>query len=188
MRRIKSQEKVDMKRILYFLLLIIFTLFTGRAKLQPQSTITNTYNGRSLSVGIIGEIPKVREKQVNFIEIEFSDLEKDTLDSKYDAVFITKNNLQEASEERYSLIYKKSKIPFFFIQSEKSHIPFTIEEISYEEAPDVNDLNYATGIIYKNDNFESWGYGLYRDIENEANIKDVYSRIFETISENTILK
>ena len=125
---------------------------------------------------------------MNFIEIEFSDLEKEILDSKYDAVFITKDNLQEASEEKYSLIYKKSKIPFFFIQSEKSHIPFIMKDISYEEAPDVNNLNYAAGIIYDNDNFESWGYGLYNDIENEANIKEVYSRIFETISENTMSK
>ena len=108
--------------------------------------------------------------------------------NKYDAVFITKDNLQEASEEKYSLIYKKSKIPFFFIQSEKYHIPFTIEEISYEEIPDVDNLNYATGIIYNNDRTQAWGYGLYNDIENETNIKDVYSRMFETISENTMSK
>lgn len=52
------------------------------------------------------------------------------------------------------------------------------------EVPEVHDQAYATGIIFYNDNLKSWSYGLYNDIENEANIKDVYSRIFETISKN----
>lgn len=42
---------------------------------------------------------------------------------------------------------------------------------------------YATGIIYRDDFLNYWKYGLYNDIENQANIEDVYSRIFETISE-----
>ena len=62
MRRIKFQKEIKIKGILYFSLLIIITLFTARAKLQPQSTITNTYNDKSLSIGVIGEIPEVREK------------------------------------------------------------------------------------------------------------------------------
>lgn len=85
-------------------------------------------------------------------------------------------------------VLKESKIPFFFIQTGKSYIPFIQEELSYEKAPEVQDQAYATGIIFDNDNdndnLKFWSYGLYNDIENEVNIKDVYSRIFETISKN----
>ena len=77
---------------------------------------------------------------------------------------------------------KKSKIPFFFIQTIKSYVPFTEEDLSYEEVPDFEDLTYATGILYNDNNLKFWGYGLDSGIENQANIKDVYSRIFETIS------
>jgi hypothetical protein len=173
-----------MKRIRgYFLLVIILSILTSCS--NPQSVKTNTYNGKALLIGIIGETPKVREEKVTFGEIQFSDLEKDTFDSQYDAIFITKNNLSEASQGKYASIYKKSKIPFFFIQTEKSYVPFTEKDLTYDNAPKFTDQSYATGILYNGNKLWIWTYGLYNDIENQANIKDVYSRIFETISKNT---
>jgi hypothetical protein len=179
-----------MKRIRrYFLLvtisiLTILSIFTACSK--PQSVKTNTYNGKDLRIGIIGETPKVMEEKVTFGKIQFSDLEKDTFDSQYDAIFITKNNLSEASQGKYAASYKKSKIPFFFIQTEKSYVPFTEKDLTYDNAPKFTDQSYATGIMYNGNKLNFWGYGLYNDIENQANIKDVYSRIFETISQNTM--
>lgn len=174
-----------MKRILgYFLLVITLSIFTSWNKLQSQSVKTNPYAGRALDIGIIGEALEVREEQVRFTKIQFSDLEEKTFNSQYDAIFITKDNLLEAAQGKYAAIYKESKIPFFFIQTEKSYVPFIQEDLSYEKALEVHDQTYATGIIFDNDNLKSWSYGLYNDIENEVNIKDVYSRIFETISKN----
>jgi hypothetical protein len=63
-----------------------------------------------------------------------------------------------------------------------------MEKLSYEEAPDFQELTYATGIIFNDNKLKFWEYGLYNDIENQDNIKDVYSRIFETISKNNISK
>jgi hypothetical protein len=179
-----------MKRIPgYFLLvtisiLTILIIFTACSK--PQSIKTNTHNDKALRIGIIGETPKVVEEKVTFGKIKFSDLEKDTVDSQYDAIFITKYNLSEASQGKYADIYKKSKIPFFFIQTEKSYVPFTEKDLTYDNAPKFTDQSYATGIMYNGNKLNFWGYGLYNDIENQANIKDVYSRIFETISQNTM--
>lgn len=155
---------------------------------KTQSIKTNLYGGRALSIAIIGETPVVREKQVKFVKIQFSDLEKEAFDSRYDAIFITKDNLSEAAQGKYASIYKKSKIPFFFIQTKKSYIPFIQEDLSYEKAPDMPNQTYATGILCNGDNLKSWGYGLYNDIENQENVKDIYSRIFETISQNTSSK
>ncbi|MBU3186221.1 transcription elongation factor GreAB [Clostridium estertheticum] len=186
-----------MKRIRRYSLLVtilsvitIFGTFTACSKSQPQpqSEKTNPYNGRTLNIGVIGEPPNVREKQVTFVKIKFSDLEKNLFSSQYDTIFITKNNLSEASQGKYASIYKKSKIPFFFIQTEKSYVPFVMEDLTYDNAPTVTDQTYATGILYTGAKLNTWGYGLYNDIENQANIKDVYSRIFETILKNATSK
>lgn len=168
----------------YFLLVIIICTLAGCNRSQPQSVKTDPYGGRALRIGIIGKIPEVRERQVAFVKIKFSDLKKERFDSQYDSIFITKDNLSEAAQEKYKPIYKKSKIPFFFIQSKKGYVPFIVEKLSYEEVPDMQDLTYATGIIFNDNKLKYWGYGLYNDIENQDNIKDVYSRIFETISKN----
>ena len=174
-----------MKRIFgYFLLITMSMIFLSCNTLQSQSTKTNLYVGQKLKIGIIGEIPKVREEQIKFARIQFSDLEKSEFDSRYDAIFIAKNNLSEASEEKYKPIYKKSKISFFFIQSKKSYVPFIQEGLLYEKAPDMPNQTYATGILYNGDNLKYWEYGLHNDIESQENVKELYSRIFETISQH----
>lgn len=142
---------------------------------------TERYKGEKLRIGIIGDIPVIRETQVMFEEIDFDFLNEDDFDSKYDAIFITKENLPEASNAEFAPIYKKSKIPFYFVNSEKSHVIFIKENLSYEDELDVKDGTYITGIFYAKDKF--WGYGLYNNIESQTNIKGVYSRVFEDISE-----
>jgi hypothetical protein len=176
-----------MKKFLAFSLAILIILtFTACKKTQFNNT--NPYNGKGLNLAIIGEIPEIREKQIKFTKILFSDLEKEKFNSEYDAIFITKANLSEAAQVKYVSIYKKSKIPIFFIQTKKSYIPFTQEDLSYEQAPDVPDKSYATGILFKDNKLNYWEYGLYNNIENQVNIKAVYSKIFETISENALIK
>ena len=185
-----------MKRIRGYSLLVTISILTMISILtacsKPQAVKTSQYNNMALSIGIIGEAPKVSEKQVTFTKIRFSDLEKDRFDSKYDAIFITKINLSEASQGKYASIYKKSKIPFFFIQTEKSYVPFTEKDLTYDNAPNFNDQSYATGILYKDNSnsneLTTWGYGLHDDIENQANIEEVYSRIFDTISQHILPK
>lgn len=146
----------------------------------PVSVETPQYSGRSLTIGIIGEVPDVREEQVKFVNIQFSDLEEKPFQEQYDAIFITKDNLSEAAEDKYASIYKESTIPFFFIQSDKSYFPFLYEEGSYDEVTTPSEY-YITGILYTIN--QTWQFGTYNNIENATNIKDAYSRIFETIEE-----
>lgn len=95
---------------------------------------------------------------------------------------------QKLHKENTVSIYKEYKIPLFFIHTEKSYVPFIKEELSYEETDDLSNQTYATGIMYRDNKLQFLEYGLYNDIENQANIEDVYSQIFETISENTMPK
>ncbi|KZS43067.1 hypothetical protein AWU65_00095 [Paenibacillus glucanolyticus] len=136
------------------------------------------FEGRSLVIGLIGETPNIREENIDFEEVTFKQLEEG-LSSDLDAIFITKEFLVEASNPQYAKVYHHSDIPFFYIESKKSHVPFTIEELSYADVPDLSAYAYATG--YYGEESHYWEYGLYNDVRNESNIQDVYSRIFTTI-------
>lgn len=184
----KQRSRGLMKKLkIYFLLVLIFCILTACTKSIPNSIATEQHYGKSLSIGVIGHAPEVQvEEQVEFVEIKFSDLEKET--SQFDAVVISEDNLSEASQAQYTSIYKKSEIPYFFIQSDKSYIPFTQVDLSYEDVPNLSESEYAIGILYDDNDFTYWGYGLYNDIENQENIDDVYTRIIQTISQNSIQK
>lgn len=168
------------KLICSFLIFFLLITLVSCNESESQPTKVNPF-GKALKIGVIGKIPNVKEEQVKFMEIKFSDLENQNFDSNYDAVFITKDNLSEAAQDKYAPIYKKSKIPFFFFQSNKTYIPFVTDNLSYEDAPVLDDNSYAIGIISNGDSYSFWGYGLYNGIENQINIQDIYSRIFETI-------
>ena len=161
-----------------FVLVMLLVFLTGCSVTNVDKT--EKYEGEKLRIGIIGDTPEIRETQVEFEEIDFGFLKEGNFDSQYDAIFITKDNLSEASNAEYVPIYKKSKIPFYFIDTDKSHVNFIMEDLSYEDEPDTEDGMYITGLLYTKDKF--WRYGLYNDTKSEKNIKCVYSRVFEDIS------
>lgn len=170
----------------YFLLLTLFLSLTACSQ-QPDF---DDYTGKALSIGVIGEPPEVKEEQVQFHKIYFDDLMDKKLDS-YDAIFITKENLSQAGEEKYSEVYLNSAIPFFFIAA-KSSIPFTEVAIDFDDltwenwnwTPEDSSV-YASGMMSNPEEevVKSWGYGLYNDTKTEENILNVYSRIFMTIED-----
>ncbi|MBI0580903.1 hypothetical protein IEC97_26605 [Neobacillus cucumis] len=168
-------------------LIILLFVLTGCTVKDSGNTIDNSpiYTGRKLTIGVIGKPPIVREKNVKFNLITFRDLEQLNLSTKFDAIFIMKENLRKAAESKYARIYKSAGIPFFFIQSKKSYIPFIDEETSYDSFPDSQSKDYATGYLELNKEGRYWGYGLYNNKINGPNIKDVYSRIFKTIDETS---
>lgn len=156
---------------------------TGNAD-APKSILENENEIiiPALKIGIVGGSPKVKENQVQFEEINLKDLTTMNLKSKYDGIIIMKDYLQEAAKSGYAEVYKKSGVPFFFIQSKTTYVPFIEKEIEYDDFPDENTLNYATGYYQNGEEAQFWEYGLYNDKETAAHIKDVYTRIFKTIS------
>ncbi|NLL67380.1 MAG: transcription elongation factor GreAB [Clostridiaceae bacterium] len=162
----------------FYIILIILSISLTSCTFR-KSVETELYEGKLLTIGIIGEIPTVREKNISFNKLNFVDLHDD-LNSKYDAIFITKENLSKAADSEFLAVYKSSNIPFFFIQSTKGYIPFIEEGLSYEDASEFSDGSYITGLYYGKD--IHWTFNLYNDIENSKNIEEVYSRVFTIIS------
>lgn len=166
-----------------FLLLLLIFVFTIPAGCAPQTVNTPLYEGRHLDIGIIGDVPKIREKNIRFTEMTLDNLKvSHKLSAAVDAVFIQKDYLSEAADSKYAEVYQKAGIPFFFIETKKSYLPFVDEDLSYEEVPDMSSDTYATGYYQSGGKGQYWGYGLYNDQVNPSNIKDAYSRIFNTIA------
>ena len=166
------------KKIILFLLFTLTILSACNNINEVQNS--PLYDGEIITIGVVGKAPKVREQNVIFKSIELKDLTQDNLSSKYNAIFIMKEHLSEAAKAPYAKIYKNSGIPFFFIESKKSFVPFIYENIDYKESPD-SAGEYASGYYQSGDSGQSWGFGLYNDTVNEVNIEDVFSRIFKTI-------
>jgi hypothetical protein len=145
---------------------------------------TEVYSGPPLKIGVVGDVPEVRENNVNFVSLPLQDINKKEKVETLDAVLIMNNYLSKAAEGIYSDTYNSGQLPFFFIQSKKSYIPFIDEELSYEDAPTLETEEYAIGYYKKsNGEIQHWGFGLYNDKENRINIEDAYTRIFKTVSE-----
>ncbi|HZG72484.1 MAG TPA: hypothetical protein VEY51_13185 [Chondromyces sp.] len=170
-----------MKRKIILLLLLAISILSACSNNENEVKNSQIYEGKNLIIGVIGKAPRVREQNIVFKSIELKDLSQENLTSKYNAVFIMKEHLSEAANAPYAKIYKNSSLPFFFIESKKSYIPFVDEETDYEEFPDTKSGDYAVGYYQFNEDGTYWGYGLYNKTVNEVNILDVFSRIFKTI-------
>lgn len=156
---------------------ISLVLLMGCSK---EKVYEEKYIGRELRIAVLGEIPNVREEQIKFEKVDFENIENISSSEKYDAIFVMKENLNEASKDKYKYIYSNSKVTFFFIDSEKGRIPFMVKGVSYEEEEKRETFSYIVS-IEKNDS--STGFGLYNDEKTEKNIQDCYSTAFKYISE-----
>jgi len=164
-------------------LIALIFLFILAGCEDPGTIYEPIYTGKNLSIGVVGEIPSVREEDVEFKLINLNDLHSKELSVQLDAVFIMKENLRDAADSQYASVYKNAGIPFFFIESEKSYYPFIDEETSYDNFPNLTsgDYAYATGFYQVGDKIQSWRYGFNKNELKENHILDAYSHIFNTI-------
>ena len=106
-------------------MLVLFIAF-GSSK-QNDSIETEPYTGEKLHIGIIGEESNIKEKNIQFTGVNFTDLQNT---EKYDAIFITKEYLKEAAKTQYATVYNNSPIPYLLIETKK-YVPFINEEIDF---------------------------------------------------------
>ncbi|WP_203363755.1 hypothetical protein [Bacillus sp. REN10] len=166
-------------------MLVMFVL-AGCNKNEIQSEI---YKGQDLAIGVVGEIPEVREKNIDFEALSLKEISANTkeVSDKFDSVFIMPEQFAEADDDQYVATYKALKIPTFFFESKKAHLPFVHEDVTYETAPNMEETAYAVGYLYSGEEEEYkddvWRYFLYNGVKNKVNIQDVYTNIFKTIEE-----
>lgn len=169
------------------LLMIFAVVLVACNKDEIKSDI---YEGKDLSIAIVGEKPEIREENVSFTEKTLEEISQNVEDisNEFDAVFIMPTQFLHADDDKFVKTYKSLAIPTFFIDSKKRHLPFTTEGMTYLNAPEIEGENsYAVGYLFSGTEKEYkddvWRYSLYNDVRNEVNIKDVYTNIFKTINE-----
>ncbi|PEJ53336.1 MULTISPECIES: transcription elongation factor GreAB [unclassified Bacillus (in: firmicutes)] len=161
----------------FSVLLLILVMLTG---CNSDTVYSSGYDGKKLIIGVIGNFPKVSEGNVKFKKISFKKIEENKkLSSEFDAVFIMKKHLSEASDSKYANIYKHSDIPFFFIGSKKSYIAFVDEQFTYEDAPNLRNPPYSIGYPFGKGKNQYCANDI--DKVNKNTIDDAYSRIFTSI-------
>lgn len=165
-----------MRKITIIITLLFILVSCNQKTGQEINFHSPIYSGSKLKIGIVGDKPEIREKNISFIQLSMEDVLKKNF-KNLDSVFITKDYLKEAAEPQYAKIYLESPIPFVFIDSEKVYLAFLDDQLSYENAHTIKSGDYAVG-FYKDTYF---GLGLYNDIKNEKTIQDCYSRLFEII-------
>ncbi|MDE5413193.1 hypothetical protein [Alkalihalobacterium chitinilyticum] len=168
---------------LLLILGILLMACSGRPLTDAPILELEQYEGRPLHIAVIGELPSVREQHIQFSTIQFTDLLERKLEI-YDAVFITKEHLNEASEDQYANVYMETQIPFFFIDASKSYYSFIEKDFSYEENLDLKDISnhYIIGLQATEEaEFTYWYFGLYDDIVSDQTIKGALSQVFMTI-------
>ncbi|WP_214720965.1 hypothetical protein [Exiguobacterium sp. s192] len=160
---------------------IPLTLMLGGCGIgQPNEPNVPQYTGEPLNIAYIGKTPEVREDNVRLKKISFDELKnRKQIASTFDAVLIMPNKLLEADQGEYADIYLKMRIPTFFIGSNKGHVPFIADWISYKEAAG-ETTDYAAGYLNgKTTMF--WTYGLYNDVKTKGHITAMYSNVFQTV-------
>jgi hypothetical protein len=166
-----------------WLLLLLMIVLVGCTEKLPEF---EEYAGRPLEIAVIGAAPDVRETNVTFEEFPMDDLLFVDF-SEYDAVFIMKEHLEEASAVAFAEVYTSSKIPFFFIESTKGSFPFANPDALYSNSHEKGGgLEFAAGYMPSSDPGKeptTYSFGLYNDIKNEDTVKGTYSIIFNKIQE-----
>lgn len=125
-----------------------------------------------MKIGIVGEAPtSIKEKNIVFRKITLQDLNTKTVHS-LDAIMITKDYLQEASDEQYTEFYLNSSIPVIFVQSDKAISAFITPGHTYENTFENYAKDYFIG-YYKNTNF-----GITLNGNTKKDLIEGYSSLF----------
>lgn len=153
-----------MKKVWFLFMVVLFV--AGCSKTAP-------YEGKALHIAVIGDVPDVRETTIEFTTINFADLQQI---EDYDAVFIMRDQMEEAGEKTYRQLYKKSDTPFVFINPPKGYVP-PVAGVPLANYNGPDDKMYA--YYYLKGNLKQ--YGLYNDNESKKAIQDVYTTVFEEL-------
>ena len=108
----KSMDSGGLNEEKIILLFLLISTLAACSMDKNEVKDSPLYEGRDLTIGVVGKIPDVRERNIVFKSIDLNDIRKGNLSSKYDAIFIMKEHLIEAARAPYAKIYKNSGIPF----------------------------------------------------------------------------
>lgn len=180
--------KIMKKNMKIFSILTVLIISLIGCSSEQTDTGKEVYEGEKLNIGIVGETPEINENKnvINFKKISLEGINRLDLKS-YDAVIISKDYLSKAANKKYKDTYLNGQIPFFFVESKGSILPFVDNSLTYKQYADrVNDTqSYIVGVLGNpnGDNYNTWqyDYAIKNDKFDRTDVKDIYSRVFKTV-------
>lgn len=147
------------------------------------------YQGASLNIAVIGDIPEMNNEKITFKKLTLEEFNEKYLEaaSGLDAVMITPAMFQKASEDRFIEVYNNSKLPIIFFDSPKRHLPFVNDSITYNAAQweSLNNGSHTTVYINNHlaDSDENKEDAWYFYLKDEKKINKLYEEVFKKIEE-----
>ncbi len=141
------------------------------------------YDGKLLNIAVIGEIPELENDKIHFKQLSLEQFNEDTFNvaKKFDAIMVTPELFEPASDDTYVNSYQTSEMPVIFFNSNKRHLPFVRDGLTYETADfDALDNGSHTTIYLYNMNEEkddAWFFYL----DNQKNINELYTEMFQKV-------
>lgn len=160
------------KKNIFFIFLLL-SLFGCSNKEELKTT--QKYEEDYIEIGVIGDIPaSIEFEKVSFKNINFLDLNQKTTDA-LDAIMITKEHLEEASDEKYTDFYLNSSIPVIFIQSEKAISAFITHDHTYKNTFENYAQDYFIGY------YEGSSFGIALNGDTTKDLEDGYANLFSLL-------
>ena len=141
------------------------------------------YDGKLLNIAVIGESPELENDKIHFEQLSLEQFKEDTFNvaKKFDAIMVTPELFEPASDDTYVNSYQTSEMPIIFFNSNKRHLPFVRDGLTYETADfDALDNGSHTTIYFYNmneDKDDSWFFYL----DNQKNINELYTEMFQKV-------
>ena len=141
------------------------------------------YDGKLLNIAVIGESPELGNDKIHFEQLSLEQFKEDTFNvsKKFDAIMVTPEMFETASDDTYVNSYQTSEMPIIFFNSNKRHLPFIRDGLTYETADfDALDNGSHTTIYLYNmneDKDDSWFFYL----DNQKKINELYTEMFQKV-------
>ncbi|MEK5215981.1 amino acid oxidase [Psychrobacillus sp. FSL H8-0487] len=141
------------------------------------------YDGKLLNIAVIGELPELENDKIHFKQLSLEQFKEDTFNvaKKFDAIMVTPELFEPASDDTYVNSYQTSEMPIIFFNSNKRHLPFVRDGLTYETA-DFDALdNGSHTTIYLYNMIEEKDDAWFFYLDNQKNINELYREMFQKV-------
>lgn len=141
------------------------------------------YNGKLLNIAVIGESPELENKRILFEQLSVEQIKEDTSNvaKKFDAIMVTPESFEAASDDTYIDSYQNSEMPIIFFNSNKRHLPFVRAGVTYETVDfDALDNGSHTTIYLYNlseEKDDAWFFYL----DDQSDLNKLYTEVFQKV-------
>ncbi|RXJ04266.1 hypothetical protein DS745_02460 [Anaerobacillus alkaliphilus] len=174
-------EGIIIKRLIIVSIVLSLLLSGCYFNVEETDTKPSVYSGRTLDIGIIGELPNQSFDRVTFHKIKPASLELE----EFDAYFITRDYFSEVSQEKWAPVFSSIGVPVFFIDSDIQDFVYRKENYSYADLERFPSFEHTTGFLVKEDNILKTGYGTRTEADTFETETPawIYDLIFKHIEE-----